>query len=232
MVDTCAAEFEAVTPYYLQHLRAGERGRSRCPAAPRPWSSAAAPSASARASSSTTAPSTPPGPSRRRASRASWSTPTRRPSPPTSTPADRLYFEPLDEESLRDILENEADEADNEARPRPIVQFGGQTAINLSQSSTGPTSHPGLHRAEAIDIASDRTVVRGVPVPPGHTPARRAPRSSNGRASAERPGHRLPHGGAPQLRAGRPGHGDRPERDRAGPVHGRRFRGRRRQAAS
>ena len=27
MVDTCAAEFEAQTPYLLLHLRPGERGR-------------------------------------------------------------------------------------------------------------------------------------------------------------------------------------------------------------
>src|SRR5438552_8124870 len=44
--------------------------------------------------------------------------------------SDRLYFEPLDEESLREILHNE--EVDDTA-PGTIVQFGGQTAINLAE---------------------------------------------------------------------------------------------------
>ena len=49
--------------------------------------------------------------------------------------SDRLYFEPLDEESVRDILENEAVEEDGELSfPPSIVQFGGQTGINLSQT--------------------------------------------------------------------------------------------------
>ncbi len=45
--------------------------------------------------------------------------------------SDRLYFEALDEESLRDILENEAGTGD---APPSIVQFGGQTAINLAET--------------------------------------------------------------------------------------------------
>ena len=32
MVDTCAAEFDAATPYFLEHLRDRERGRSQRPA--------------------------------------------------------------------------------------------------------------------------------------------------------------------------------------------------------
>ena len=82
----------------------------------------------------------------------------------------RLYFEPLDEESLRDIIENET----NGDRPPPcVVQFGGQTAIDLSQS----LARAGLpllgSAAEAIDIASDRHKFDefmgrlGIPQPPG-----------------------------------------------------------------
>jgi carbamoyl-phosphate synthase large subunit len=44
--------------------------------------------------------------------------------------SDRLYFEPLDEEGVRDILENEAGDG---LPPPSIVQFGGQTAINLAE---------------------------------------------------------------------------------------------------
>ena len=100
--------------------------------------------------------------------------------------SDRLYFEPLDEESVRDIIENEMGETEtpnngNGAPPTPpdirppasLVQFGGQTAIDLSQS----LSQAGMpilgSSAEAIDIASDRhkfddfLAGLGIPQPPG-----------------------------------------------------------------
>ena len=84
--------------------------------------------------------------------------------------SDRLYFEPLDEESVRDILENE--EVDN-VPPPSLVQFGGQTAIDLSQS-LAMAGMPILgSSAEAIDIASDRYKFEdflsrlGIPQPPG-----------------------------------------------------------------
>ena len=50
--------------------------------------------------------------------------------------SDRLYFEPLDSESIMDIIENETvlDSRSSPDVPNTIVQFGGQTAINLSQS--------------------------------------------------------------------------------------------------
>ncbi len=86
--------------------------------------------------------------------------------------SDRLYFEALDEESLRDILENEGISGDVQY-PGSIVQFGGQTAINLSQ----PLSRIGMpllgSSADAIDLASDRgrfedfTSALGIPQPPG-----------------------------------------------------------------
>jgi len=84
--------------------------------------------------------------------------------------SDRLYFEALDEESLRDILENEYG---NGAAPPSIVQFGGQTAINLAE----PLSRSGMSllgsSAEAIDLAEDRRRFEqflselGIPQPPG-----------------------------------------------------------------
>ena len=102
--------------------------------------------------------------------------------------SNRLYFEALDEESLRDILENECYVPDQKisqavspyntgemggAYPPSIVQFGGQTAINLSQ----PLSHIGMpligSSADAIDLASDRRRFEnfleklGIPQPPG-----------------------------------------------------------------
>jgi carbamoyl-phosphate synthase large subunit len=84
--------------------------------------------------------------------------------------SDRLYFEALDEESLRDILENENN---NGGAPPSIVQFGGQTAINLAE----PLSRNGMpllgSSAEAIDLAEDRRRFEqflselDIPQPPG-----------------------------------------------------------------
>ena len=70
--------------------------------------------------------------------------------------SSRLYFEPLDEESILDIIDNETGEKDKASIPPCVVQFGGQTAINLSQS-LGRHQLPILgSSAEAIDIAADR----------------------------------------------------------------------------
>jgi carbamoyl-phosphate synthase large subunit len=67
--------------------------------------------------------------------------------------SSRLYFEPLDEESIIDILENERTDM---GTPPVVVQFGGQTAINLSQSLDALGYGILGSTAEAIDIASDR----------------------------------------------------------------------------
>lgn len=70
--------------------------------------------------------------------------------------SDRLYFEALDEESLRDIIENEGQEKFGCEPPPAIVQFGGQTAINLAE----PLYRAGLpgigSSSETIDLAEDR----------------------------------------------------------------------------
>ena len=89
--------------------------------------------------------------------------------------SDRLYFEPLDEESVLDILHNESmDPSNGDAAPPPsVVQFGGQTAINLSQALDRAGMPMMGSSAEAIDIASDRRRFEdflsrlGVPQPPG-----------------------------------------------------------------
>ena len=89
--------------------------------------------------------------------------------------SDRLYFEPLDEESIRDILESEAtvSETGEVVFPAAMVQFGGQTAINLSQA-LDKVDMPILgSTAQSIDVASDRHLFEeflarvGIPNPPG-----------------------------------------------------------------
>jgi len=87
--------------------------------------------------------------------------------------SDRLYFEALDEESLRDIIENENGNGNGNDSTASIVQFGGQTAINIAE----PLSRNGLpllgSSAETIDLAEDRRRFEnflaglGVPQPPG-----------------------------------------------------------------
>jgi carbamoyl-phosphate synthase large subunit len=87
--------------------------------------------------------------------------------------SNRLYFEALDEESVRNIIENESFIDHRYISCPSIVQFGGQTAVNLAE----PLSSSGLSiigsSAEAIDLAEDRRRFEdflnglGIPQPPG-----------------------------------------------------------------
>jgi len=90
--------------------------------------------------------------------------------------SDRLYFEALDEESMRDIIENEGyylESSQNMLEPPCIVQFGGQTAINLAT----PLTRAGIpligSSSETIDLAEDRKRFEhflselGIPQAPG-----------------------------------------------------------------
>jgi carbamoyl-phosphate synthase large subunit len=87
--------------------------------------------------------------------------------------SDRLYFEALDEESVRDILENESIPLPENVVPSSIVQFGGQTAVNLA----APLVQSGMpiigSALKAIDIAEDRQRFEdflnelAIPRPPG-----------------------------------------------------------------
>ena len=145
--------------------------------------------------------------------------------------SDRLYFEPLDEESVLDILENESIETPDGGveYPPSVVQFGGQTAINLSQS-LGRLGMPILgSSAQAIDIASDRhkfedfLARQGIPQPPGAAVAT----VEEGLNVAQQIGY--PVLVRPQLRLGGPGHGNRTERFRAHSLSDHRRRDRPRQ---
>jgi len=70
--------------------------------------------------------------------------------------SDRLYFEPLDEESVRDILENEAGYAHTSSTVPVMVQFGGQTAINLVGVLAQQQVEILGTSVEGIDTAEDR----------------------------------------------------------------------------
>jgi carbamoyl-phosphate synthase large subunit len=85
--------------------------------------------------------------------------------------SDRLYFEPLDEESARDLLHNELTGEDD--APGTLLQFGGQTAINLA-APLFRTTRPILGSShDTIDLAEDRRRFEqflsgiGIAQPPG-----------------------------------------------------------------
>ena len=171
MVDTCAAEFDAVTPYFYSTYEDENE------ATPEPGKRALVIGsgpirigqgiefdyASVKAAQALHA--------------AGWSAIMANSNPETVSTdfdtSDRLYFEPLDEESVRDIIENEEIEDGPQDEVATILQFGGQTAINLAGPLTS-AAHPILgSAAEAIDLAEDRRRFErfladlGIPQPPG-----------------------------------------------------------------
>jgi carbamoyl-phosphate synthase large subunit len=80
--------------------------------------------------------------------------------------SDRLYFEPLVFEDVLNIIDEEKPDG-------VIVQFGGQTAINLAQplNNVGVriigTSNDSIDRAEDRDRFDTLVEERGIPRPPG-----------------------------------------------------------------
>ncbi len=175
MVDTCAAEFDAVTPYfystYEDENEAGpERGKRAVVIGSGPiriGQGIEFDYASVKAAQALRA--------------AGWAAVMANSNPETVSTdfdtSDRLYFEPLDEEAVRDLLENE-DAARNGGGGEgdevgAILQFGGQTAINLAGPLT-TAARPILGSpADVIDLAEDRRRFEaflaglGIPQPPG-----------------------------------------------------------------
>ena len=98
----------------------------------------------------------------------------------------RLYFEPLDEESVANVLANEGatpqrpqggptDAGANPSSVNVLVQFGGQTALNLADRIADIGGHISGTSADAIGLAEDRrrfhefATALGIPQPPGGT---------------------------------------------------------------
>jgi carbamoyl-phosphate synthase large subunit len=82
--------------------------------------------------------------------------------------SDRLYFEPLDVDSAAAVATSESVEG-------TVVQFGGQTAINLAAPLDERGVRPLGSSVEAIDLAEDRRAfagaleLLGIPQPVGAT---------------------------------------------------------------
>ncbi len=87
--------------------------------------------------------------------------------------SDRLYFEPLDAESVEEILRHESGDEGPTSAPPVIVQFGGQTAINLAKPLTDIGIRVLGTQVDSIDLAEDRFRFErflrglGIPQPPG-----------------------------------------------------------------
>ena len=114
--------------------------------------------------------------------------------------SDKLYFEPLTVEDVMSIY--------NKEKPLGIiVQFGGQTPLNIAAELERRGAHILGTSPKVIDMAEDRDQFGammkklGIPMPESGMAVHR------GRGPGNRPPHRLSHDGAPLLRAGRPRHG-------------------------
>jgi carbamoyl-phosphate synthase large subunit len=87
--------------------------------------------------------------------------------------SDRLYFEPLDAESVWEILRHESNGHGKHPTPPVIVQFGGQTAINLAEPLQDRSAEIMGSSLESIDLAEDREQFEaflrrlGIPQPNG-----------------------------------------------------------------
>ncbi|RKY16103.1 MAG: carbamoyl-phosphate synthase large subunit, partial [Planctomycetota bacterium] len=74
--------------------------------------------------------------------------------------SSRLYFEPLDEESVLEVID--AETPDDEERLPALIQFGGQTPLNLAVAlEAAGVPLPGID-VDAIDRAEERTRFAGM----------------------------------------------------------------------
>ena len=119
--------------------------------------------------------------------------------------SDRLYFEPLTTEDVANVLE-----AEQSAGGRVvgiIVSLGGQTPLKLAGSlppGVGARDQSGVHRPGRGPRALERAVRRA-----GDPPATRRDRRDRLRGAGGRGARRLPGPAAAELRPGRSRHGDR-----------------------
>ena len=128
--------------------------------------------------------------------------------------SDRLFFEPLTVEDVLNVCDS--------VKPiGVIVQFGGQTPLNLARAlETAGVPIIGTS-PESIELAEDRERFRlvidrlGLKQPPSAS----ATRYEEAQQIAQRIGY--PVVGAPELRSGRASDGDRLRRAQPRSLHGR-----------
>ena len=210
-VDTCAAEFAATHAVPLLVLRRGGRGRAAT-SGPRCSSSAAAPTASARASSSTTPACTP----AIALHDAGYETVMVNCNPETVSTdydtSDRLYFEPL---TARGRARGRR--TPSSARGEVvgvIVQLGGQTPLGLAQRLKDAGVPIVGTSPEAIHLAEERGAFGQVLAEAGLLAPKHGTAHVVRRGQGDRRRDRLPGAGPAVVRARRSRHGDRLRRRR------------------
>jgi carbamoyl-phosphate synthase large subunit len=176
MVDTCAAEFEAVTPYFYSTY---EQENEATPlAGPKALILGSGPIRIGQGIEFDCCCVQSAGALRDRGV-----APIMINSNPETVSTDfdasaRLYFDPLDEESVASVLENEigGGSAPSITPAIPVlVQFGGQTALNLADRLAAIGGEIAGTSADAIALAEDRRRFHefadglGIPQPPGGT---------------------------------------------------------------
>jgi carbamoyl-phosphate synthase large subunit len=176
MVDTCAAEFEAVTPYFYATY---EQENEATPlAGPKAVILGSGPIRIGQGIEFDCCCVQSAGALRDRGVAAIMVN-----SNPETVSTDfdasaRLYFDPLDEESIAAVLENELGGGDAPSTTPAIpvlVQFGGQTALNLADRLAAIGGEIAGTSADAIALAEDRRRFHdfadalGIPQPPGGT---------------------------------------------------------------
>ena len=128
--------------------------------------------------------------------------------------SDRLYFEPLTLEEVLNIFDVEKPDG-------VIVQFGGQTPLNLALPlKAAGVPIIGTDPAD-IDLAEDRKQFGKLLDDLQNSIARERRRHQRRRSLRRRAPHRFSSAGSSELRAGRPRHGDRLRRRNGPPLHAR-----------
>ncbi len=120
--------------------------------------------------------------------------------------SDRLYFEPL---TLEDVLAVYEHEASGGAEIGMIVQFGGQTPLNLALRLKAAGVPIIGTSPESIDLAEDRKRFGKLLEELEDPAAAGRDGDQRGRGACRRRAHRLSGAGAALLCAGRPRDGDR-----------------------
>ena len=128
--------------------------------------------------------------------------------------SDRLYFEPLTLEDVLNVVEKE--------RPLGvIVQFGGQTPLKLAVPLRDCGGADPRHLARRHRLRGGPPAVQRAPDRTRPEPGRRGHRALAGGGARHRRRHRLPGAGAALVRPGRAGHAARPRRSGPRRVHAR-----------
>ena len=130
--------------------------------------------------------------------------------------SDKLYFEPLTLEDVLNICEQESENLFG-----VIVQFGGQTPLNLAAGLQAAGVPIIGTSPKSIEIAEDRKLFGAMLDKLGIRQTAGGTASTEERSRHRRERSRLPRARAPELRPRRTRHAARPQRNRPAPLRAR-----------